>query len=430
MPGPTPDPMPRSASGSAPKSRVYYGWVIVVASLVLLIGSFGTQISFGVFLKPLADEFGWSRAATSGAMSLLMGVSGVIGMVMGRLSDKYKVRTVIAIGILVGAASYFLLSTMTSLWQLYIYFGVGGGICMGSTYTPVGATISKWFAKKRALALGLALMGIAVGQMIFSPLSAYLIVASSWRTAYFVLGVAVLVCALPALVFMGRSAPSGEDVTQGTSGERRRESPSRAGMTTGQAARTPPFWMLMVTGLVISAGFYMVAAHIVPAATDEGISTTAAALILTVSSVGSLGGTALGWSITVKLGNKNALLLLIAGEALGMFLFIFTKGAWAFYVVAFIFGFSFGGASPVRQAMATPLFGLKAIGAILGFAYLAWSVGGVAGPYLAGLIFDVNESYRLAFLIGGIMLVVGMVSVALFGGHRKSENASPAADRP
>ena len=179
----------------------------------------------------------------------------------------------------------------------------------------------------------------------------------------------------------------------------------------------------MVTGFVISAGFYIVAAHIVPAATDAGISTTASALILTVSSAGGILGTIAAWWVTRRLGDRWTLLVLIVGEALGLFLFIFTTSAWAFYAVAFLFGFSFGAASPVRQAMAPPLFGLRAIGGILGFAYLAWAIGGVSGPFLAGFIFDLTGSYDPAFLIGAVLLLVGATSV-LCGAVTR---ASPAA---
>ena len=400
---------------------------------MLLIGSFGSQLCFGVFLKPLVDEFGWSRAAASGAMSLMMGVSGLIGVLMGRLTDRYRARTVIAVGTVVGASAFFLLSRMDSLWQFYLYFGVGGGICVGSSYTPVSATVSKWFTKRRSLALGIALMGIGVGQMILSPVSELIISTAGWRTAYIVLAAAVLVCALPALIVMGRRPPSAASrAVEPGGGQVSVAVPRPQGMATTEAARTAPFWMLMWTGLVISAGFYIVAAHIVPAATDVGISSSAAALILTVSSFGGLFGTVTAWVITVRLGNRITLLLLILGEAVGMFLFIVTKSAWSFYVVALIFGFSFGGASPVRQGMVPPLFGLRAVGSILGLAFLAWSIGGIAGPYMAGLIFDSSGDYRLAFVIGGVLLVAGVVSVYLFGSHgdvSRRQEADPWEER-
>ncbi len=406
---------------------------MVAASLVLLIGSFGTQLTFGVFLKPLSLEFGWTRAATSGAMSLAMGLSGVIGVVMGRLTDRFDVRLAIGVGAALGTACYVLLADLHALWQFYLYFGLGGGICIGSTYAPVSAIVSKWFKERRALALGLALMGISVGQMALTPMSAHLIDTVGWRPAYVVLAVVILVCALPALFVLGRKPPMVSHpgaVTQSTvtplaelanlppNPEAVSTDNSAYGLTTRQAARTAPFWMMMITGVAIAAGFYITAAHIVPAATDAGIASTSAALILTVSSVVGIPGTVVGtWWLTKKLGHRRALLVLCGGQALALFLFALVSRLWAFYLVAALLGFCFAASTPVRQAMAPPLFGLKAVGSILGLAYLAWSVGALLGPFLAGFIYDLSHNYDLAFVLGGTLLLIGAASVHLWGGH-------------
>ena len=400
-----------------------YGWVIVFASLILLVGSFGTQLTFAVFLKSLSAEFGWTRAAISGAMSLAMGVSGLIGLFMGRLTDRLDVRIVIGVAMVVGAASYVLLAGMHSLWQFYLYFGLGGGICIGSTYAPVSATVSKWFSRRRALALGIALMGIGVGQMTLSPVAAYLIERTGWRTTYVILGVVILVCALPALFLLGRRPPEmaaasrpGSSEGGSTDGQ---ASSSIEGMTIRQAARTAPFWMMMITGVAIASGFYIIAAHLIPAATDAGIAPTTAALILTVSGVAGIPGTVAGtWWLTDALGHRWALFVLCAGQAVALFLLVPTSSLWAFYVLAALLAFCFSASTPVRQAMAPPLFGLRSIGAVLGFAYLAWSIGALAGPFLGGLIYDLTHSYDLAFVLGGVLLLIGAASVYLWGAHK------------
>jgi len=416
---------PKGAEGRVRTAGSSYGWIIVFASLLLLVGSFGTQLCFGVFLKPLVDEFGWSRAATSGAMSLVMGVSGVIGVFTGKLTDRFDVRIVVGVAMALGTLFYLLLSRMHSLWQFYLYFGLGGGICIGSTYAPVGAIVSKWFRENRALALGTALTGIGVGQMVLSPVTAHLIEGLGWRTAYTVLGVVIFVCALPALFVLGRRPPEGDkpSLANGPSGGPERSSAvgSAEGLTTRQAAKTAPFWMMMITGVAIAAGFYIVATHIVPAASDAGIAPTTAAIVLTVSAVvgipGGIGGT---WWLSKKLGHKTALLLACAGQAVAFFLFIPTSSLWAFCVVAALLSLCFSVSTPVRQAMAPPLFGLRSIGAVLGFAYLAWSAGAVAGPILAGLIYDLTGSYDLAFVVGGALLVIGTLSVHLWGDHKRT----------
>ncbi|MGI5939741.1 MAG: MFS transporter [Thermoleophilia bacterium] len=404
----------QSHGGEARESAAVssYGWVIVFVSFILLVGSFGTQLSFGVFLKPLSTELGWTRAAASGAMSLAMGISGVIGVGMGRLTDRFDIRIPIGIAAVLGTVCYMLLARMHSLWQLYLYFGLGGGICIGSTYTPVSAMVTKWFREKRALALGMAAMGIGVGQMVLSPLAAYLIESFGWRTTYMVLGVIIFVCALPALFLLGRKAPERPVEGQAPSLDK--------GMTTRQAAATAPFWMMMITGIAIAAGFYTMAAHIVPAATDVGITPTAAALILALSSAAGIPGGVIGtWWLTKTLGHKWTLLLVCAIQAVALFLFILTTSLWAFNLVAIIFGFCFAVSTPVRQAMAPPLFGLRSIGAVLGLAYLAWSVGALAGPYIAGLIYDRTGNYDFAFVLTGVLLLIASASIYLWGDHKR-----------
>ena len=186
-------------------------WVLVASAFVLFIGSFGTQLSFGVFLKPLAEEFGWARATVAGAMSLLMGVSGFSGVLMGRLTDRHGPRGVVIFGMLVGTASYVLLRGMDSLWELYLLYGVGAGLYTGSTYSPLVATLSKRFdVGRRTLGIGVALVGIVAGQMVLSPVSAWIIDAAGWRTAWLVLGAVAFVCGLPAVTLAGSaSAGSG-----------------------------------------------------------------------------------------------------------------------------------------------------------------------------------------------------------------------------
>jgi len=399
-----------------------YGWVVVGASVLLLAGFLGTLLCFGVFLKPLQAQFGWSRAATSGAMSLSIGVQGLVGILMGRVTDKYNMAFVVAIGTVAGTVSYLLLSMIHSLWQFYLCFGLGVGICSGCAFTPVTATVSKWFTDKRTLALGIALTGIMIGQMVLSPVMNRLISGGNWRLGYFVSAIIVFACGGPAMVLMSRR-PS--HLSQHLSAGRTPKTDSGAalqGYTVKGAARTAPFWMLIITGFTISCGFYTVMSQIVACARDLEVSARAASLILTFVGIGSLVGGLLAWWLTARLGGKRALLVVVLGMAAAMLLFMLTKQAWSFFLVALLFGFSYGTASPVRMSLVAPLFGFKAIGAVLGSTTFAWSVGGIVGPYLAGSIHDATHpaSYAFAFLTGGLLLVLGALSVQFWGSHKKA----------
>lgn len=392
------------------------------AAVILLAGLSGVQLSFGVFLRPVSEEFGWTNAAISGAMSLCTGVFGLMGVFMGRFTDKYDVRLVIAIGIVAGVGGHVLLATVQSLWSFYLYFGLGVGICVGCSYTPANATVSKWFPEdKRALALGMALTGMVVGQSVIAPGISRVIEVRDWRFAYLMLAVVVFGCGVVAMILMGRRPEGATKDRAGASPDTRDEMPLvMQGHTSKEAARTAPFWMLVITGIVMAVAFYILIAHTVDCAEGLGLSKNAASLILTFSGVGSLLGT-LGAGVFVRLlGARWALFTLLAVQAVFTFMFMLTTEAWSFYVVSGIFGVCYGAAIPVRMSMVPSLFGLKAVGAILGWVTLAWSAGGVIGPYLTGYIYDSTQSYHAAFLMGGIMLLVGAAAVLFWGSHRKT----------
>ena len=402
--------------------------MIVAVSFVLLIGSFGTQMCFGLFVKPLTEQFGWSRAGVSGAMSLLMAVSGLVGVGMGRVTDRYGARAAVAPGVVIGALSYALMSRMHSLWEFYLLFGVGGGILAGCSYTPAVAAVSNWFdTRRRTMAIGVALLGPVVGQMILSPVISGVIEGSGWRTAWLVLGIVAFVCGLPAIAVIGKK-PVAEDQAAGaeTAGGGDARQPA-GGLSTREAAGTLAFWILMGAGVVLGLGFYAFTAHVVPYATDVGMSTTAAALVLTVTSLGGAAGTLLAWAITAKLGYRWTLVVLTALNGVAMLLFIVAGSAWAFYLLAVIIGFAFSAVVPVRMGVVPPLFGLRAIGSIIGLAALGFSVGAIVGPFLAGFVFDSTGSYDLAFLICGVLLMIGAATLYYLRVPRANPAPEPAA---
>ena len=183
--------------------------------------------------------------------------------------------------------------------------------------------------------------------------------------------------------------------------------------------------MLIATSFTTSAGFYIFVTHIVPCAEELGVSPPGAALILILSGIGSLAGTYLAGWLATRLTGRWALLLLILGQAATILLFLATRSAWSFYLVSMLFGFCFSASVPVRMGMVAPLFGLKSVGSILGYATLAWSVGGVISPFASGAVHDATDSYTWVFIAGCVLLVVGAVSVFFWGEHK--HEPSPAA---
>ena len=164
----------------------------------------GTLYSFGVFFKPLAAEFGWTRAVTAGAYSTCLFLTGLLYMVTGRLNDRFGPRVVITICALISGTGYFLMSRVNAVWQLYLFYGVIVAMGQSGGLIPIMSTIARWFVKRRGLMTGIVVAGVGVGIVVVPPVVTRLIDAYGWRTTYVVVSVIMLVVLLIAAQFLRR----------------------------------------------------------------------------------------------------------------------------------------------------------------------------------------------------------------------------------
>ncbi|MEK7847823.1 MAG: MFS transporter, partial [Chloroflexota bacterium] len=175
-------------AAAPPQGRLFYGWVIVAAGLVVWILEPGMYVSFGVFFKPISSELGWTRATTAAAVSLASLCLGILAPISGALSDRYGARRlVMASGAIVGLG-YALLATVHAVWQFYLYYMMVG-VGMGIAFAPISSTVVRWFTTRRGLALGLTGIGTGIGGMLMPPLSNYMISVWGWRSSYLAAGI-------------------------------------------------------------------------------------------------------------------------------------------------------------------------------------------------------------------------------------------------
>ena len=287
---------------------------------------------------------------------------------------------------------------------------------MGTCFTPIVATISKWFTEKRVLAVGLTTVGIATGQMILPPVIAFFMVDNGWRPAYIVLAIVLWITAIPAVILLRKKTSQNSAVflsqqssADSVNNEIKISNQSRE-FSAREAMRTMPFWMFTIIGFVTAAGFYFLVVHVVAYAIDTGIKPTDAALILTFANVGLIAAQFLVWGLAKRLSSRFTIIILLALQALALFLLIGAKSFTPLIVLGVIYGFGFGGSNTVRLSMVSEIFGTRSTGAILGLVTVAWAAGGMCGPILAGYIFDISRSYTIAFLVGGLLLTTGAVS--------------------
>lgn len=394
--------------------RVFYGYIVVSAAFGTAVIACGTFYSFGIFLKPVLEDFGWTRAMTSGAYSLAFILSGLLGIGAGRLNDRFGPRLVMtACGLFLGAG-YLLMSQVNAVWQLYLFYGVIVGAGYSAGIIPLLSMVARWFVKRKGLMSGIVVSGIGTGMMIMSPICRWLISTYDWRASYIILGIINLVCVILAAQFLRRD-PGQMGLLPYGANEVSQKSliPEDKGLSLGEAIRTGQFWLFFTILFSIGVWLQAIFVHIAPYATDIGISPTAAATILTILGGLSIPGKLMLGSIGDRVGNKQAYVAFLILVSASLFWLVTAKELWMLYLFAAVFGFGQGGGSALYSPIVAELFGLGSHGVILGAVNLGFTIGGTVGPLVAGYVFDVTGGYYLAFLICAIVCVIGLILTLL-----------------
>ena len=388
-------------------------WLIVAALFVVTYGISMPLAAYGVFLPVLAEHFGWSRGAIAAALSLNLLVGGLAGFVAGALADRHGPRALLTVTVALAGAAFALVAAVGALWQLYLLVGIMGGLGMSSFYLLTTATVTHWFDERRGLALALVLVGFNLGYITGGPLAAWLITKLGWRAAYYVLGsgCGVLTTCAALTVRLPRSAERTALHRPPPTRIGAAAAPGPRGITLRQSLADPRQWALNVSWLLLGGLAMMISVHAVPFARDQGVSLADASLALTAYGVGSAVGRLISGAVSDRLGTGPTIgaAYLLEFLALVALLWIPSRGALLASLVAFGAGFA---ASDTMVAKVIPeVFGLRAIGAIMGVLTLGWRLGAALGPAAAGFLYDLTGSYTLPF---GAAPVAVLVSWALF----------------
>jgi MFS family permease len=326
------------------KSRFFYGYIIVLVSFLTMAIVHGAFYGFGIFFKPVMLEFGWTRATTAGAFSLCALTYGCIGIVAGRLTDKFGPRIVMTISIFILCIGYLLMSYISTIWQLYLFYGVFVGCGITCTFVPLTTTVARWFIKRRGLMTGIAISGIGFGTMIVPPIANWLVSSYGWRNSYLVMSFLILVLVIPLVQFIKRDP---NRIGLEPYGKNQREQHNLSVETNvGSfqiASHTKQFWIFCTTFLCYGFIAGVIIVHIVPHATDLAISTSGAANILSIVGISSIAGRIIMGSIGERTGNKAATFVSYLIMLAALPLILFTKSLWTFYIFAIAFGFAYGG---------------------------------------------------------------------------------------
>lgn len=414
-------------------SRIFYGWWIVAACLLVLVVHSGCAFySFGVFLDVWELEFPASSiTAISLPATLYMLVLGLTGPAVGRLTDRYGPKRLMLGGAVIAGAGLILLSQASEVWHLYVLYLVVGLGMSGAGIVPVGATIAKWFTKRRGAAMGVTMAGIALGAILIAPLTGYLIGNFDWQMAFWVLGVLTWALVIPPTMLVMKSKPEDigllPDGARPMQGEAVPESNPEAidsagedGWTPSRAFRSLPFWLMLVAFFFVGAAIAGVLQHEVRflGAMGVPIATASFALGLT-GGIGGLGKLAFGF-LADRLSPRYTAILCLTLQLVGLAILIMTQSVAMVWAFVFVFGFAMGGNITLQPLVVGEFFGVKSFGAMFGWVVLIAAVGSALGPVTMGAIYGAFESYSIGFIT---FLVVYVVAIAALSFARRPKLA-------
>ena len=350
------------------------GWLVAAAATTSTFATFGVAYSFGAFFSEMSDEFGAGSSATAFMFSLTVSLSFVFGLWTGRWADRVGPRPVLLAAAASLSASLLLTAVVTNLWLGYLTYGLGVGFAMACGYVPMVATVSGWFDRRRATALGVAVAGIGLGTLVGAPLAARLINLTSWRTTYviFAIGGGSLLLAAAAAAKRGPAAIAAPQ-------------PRRL----GELLRIADFKMLYGATVFTSLGLFVPFVFLADYAKERGIGEVqAATLVGLIGGFSIIGRLGLG-GLADRFGAKRLYFASFVAMAVSHLIWLVAGANYpALVIYTVILGIGYGGFIALSPEVVAQRFGLNGIGGIIGTLYTSAAIGSLLGPPFAGLLID------------------------------------------
>lgn len=385
---------------------IFAGWWVVAGAFLCMFVGYAVAYSFAAFFGALETEFGARRGETALVFSISAFLYFLLGFPGGLIADRTGPRPLVVGGLVLVAAGLVVASQATSLWQVYLGYGLGVGFGVGLSYVPSIAAVQRWFVRGRGTASGIAVAGIGVGTLVGAPLAHALIAAVGWRQTYLVLAALVAVGAVVSGLLVRRGP---EHYGLGPDGD---PSPpvAAAGMATGltlrEALGAQPFWAIYGGALLLSFGLFVPFVHLAPYARDVGLGEGFGVLLIVLLGVGSTAGRFLFASFTGWLGRRRSFAMMYAGAGVMLVVWSQSTSAPALVVFALLFGAFYGGFVAIAPSLAADYFGGRALGSVIGALYSGVAFGALLGAPVAGYAFDFFGSYTGAILAGAALCAV------------------------
>lgn len=396
---------PEPAHGNE-ASLQYPGWRVALAAAGCVFVSFASLLvfTFSVFLKPITQEFGWSRESASLAFGIAAMTVAACSPPLGLLLDRFPARRIFLPCITVFGCAFASLSLMSShLWQFYATFFVLGIVGNGTAQLAYSRAVTTWFRKKRGAAFAVLMTGSAMGAMLWPPIAQALIGTCGWRNTTVILGGIVLLVGWPlAMRVKERPDAIAENKSHGSGA-------TVQGATTGEGLRSYIFWIIAAVLFCGSISQNGAITHISAMLTDRGVSSSGAAF-----AASAIGGAALigrwitGWLLDRFFAPRVAMGLLLFGALGALILAVAHSTSMGILGASFI-GIGMGGEAVVTPWLLAKYLGLRSFATLYALTWTVYAIAGAIGPVIMGKAFDATGSYE------GLLIELAAVTAASAG---------------
>jgi MFS family permease len=421
-----------AAEKSTPLGRIHWAWVVAAVSFIAILGAAGFRSVPGVMMNPLHHEFGWSHGVVGLAMAVNMTLFGLTAPFAAALMDRFGVRPVLSVALLLIASGSALSVTMTASWQLVLLWGVLVGVGTGSISMGFVATVAtRWFEARRGLVTGVLTAASATGQLIFLPIVAEVTTRHGWRWASLIVAAAALGVVPLVAVFM-RNYPQDKGLTAyGATTAEPTVVPASSfraafeGLAIG--ARVPAFWLLAasfaICGMTTNG---LIGTHFIPAANDHGMPTTVAAGLLATIGILDVAGTVFSGWLTDRVDPRLLLVVYYTGRGISLLLLpsLLSPNAepstWVFVI---FYGLDWVATVPPTIVLCRNYFGTRTP-VVFGWVFASHQLGAAVAAAGAGWLRDLQGGYDLAFyLAAGLCFIAALLCANV----RKAQVSLPAA---
>jgi len=377
----------------------FYGYRIVAAGFTIQMMYLGSVYTFGALFPEFEKEFGWSRASIAGAASLFFLIFGSFGIVVGSASDRFGPRIVLTACGIVFSIGFLLLHRVNELWQLYLFYGVLGGLGMAAHEVATLSTIARWFKKNRGLMSGIVKAGSGIGQAFIPLVAATLIADYGWRSSCFIIGItSLVVMVLAAQYFRKDPTEIGLKAFGEDDKNEKNFAPSQGSLPFKAVLKSRPFWILSLSKFADMFCLFTIITHIVPHGIDQGLASPVSITVL--SSIGAssiLGRLIFGMGYDL-LGPRHSLMICFFTLLVSFVIIQTIPDPKLLFLFAFIYGIAHGGFFAIASPSIADYFGTKSHGIIFGIVLFCGTLGGTIGPLTAGRVFDITKSYDITFI--------------------------------